>query len=237
MKRPRRVSTHLFSPCAWKAWLSLAFIVVCSLERVSMGLVSASLDVRIIYVYNLLSVPKFVLEALSACFVVDWIFKWFGHSSSGKVFETRGPRSRIPRRAAANQTCLNSPAPSQLLYTLPIVSAFFASALRLPDSNPVGEPQGRSSLFVRNVPACCCGRALPVAIPRPLRRSSRCPRRDRPSMPGAFPAEARSLVRGGNVRHRDLLYHVRQAKAGCACLQRSAWPESPEARHLFAVVG
>jgi hypothetical protein len=41
--------------------------------------------------YNFLSVPKCVLEALSACFVVDRLFKWFGHSSSGRVVDVRAP--------------------------------------------------------------------------------------------------------------------------------------------------
>ena len=130
MDRHGTFSTYVFSVGAWKAWLSLAFLAACSLERVCVGLVSPCLDARIMDLYYFVSMPKLMLEATSAYFLVDWIFKWFGRSWSGKVVEIRGP-ARAQRPASADKSDVHElPCPGQLLSTRRTGSASLASALR-----------------------------------------------------------------------------------------------------------
>jgi hypothetical protein len=156
MDRPRPVSTYVFSRGAWRAWFCVALISVCLLETVSVGLVSPCLDVRIMDLYYFLSVPKFALEALSTCFVVDRIFKWCGHSSSGKAVEIRGPMRAQPAASGGNSDVLELPCARPIAqYAASYLGLFcFGTAVA-----PILVLLGNS----RDGTACLCGMS-PLAV-------------------------------------------------------------------------
>jgi hypothetical protein len=148
MDRRRPVSNHVFSFGAWSAWFALALIAVSNLETASMGLVSPSLDVRIVDVYNFLSVPKVVLEAMSACLVVDWIFKRFGHSSSGKVVEIRGPTRPQPAAGGGKSDVLELPCATPVAqYTAYCLGVFCLGTAAAPIIVLLGSSRDGAAIF------------------------------------------------------------------------------------------
>jgi hypothetical protein len=133
MKVRRPALTYVFSAVAWRVWLFLTLITVCNLEWQFVRLGSSWLDVRIMDLYHFLCVPRFVLEAASACFVIDVIFKWFGYSSSGKLVEILGPTGTQSATTVGKSDILELPCAKPIaLYTASCLGLFCLATAAAP---------------------------------------------------------------------------------------------------------